>query len=248
MITTKTLSKELGFSLNVIQRAKKFLGIVGERTNLPSGGFTYVLSKEDADRIKLRQESIEDTRGRSYKPCRTCRENGHTSLRCPDNPAPMKCGMCEQTKNRCCFPEIKRTLPNGEKTRFIVSTCNDCSNEKHRKNYTTSIPHRFAALVNGIRSRQPDSTLSVDILIEKYKAQDGRCFYSGIELSLDTGDFAISIDQVVPRGGYTPENTVLTCWIVNHMKKNLSASKFVEICTAIAIKQGKTTELHFANG
>jgi hypothetical protein len=33
--------------------------------------------------------------------------------------------------------------------------------------------------------------------------------------------------------GYTQDNVVITCWVVNHMKSNLTYQQFIELCGQI---------------
>jgi len=63
-------------------------------------------------------------------------------------------------------------------------------------------------------------------LIELWKAQEGKCFYTKENMDL-TGypqgnPFAFSVDRIVPELGYVKGNIALCCSIVNRIKQDLS--------------------------
>lgn len=78
--------------------------------------------------------------------------------------------------------------------------------------------------------------LSADWFNRKIDEQNNKCLYSGVELSFDIElnknkrYYLPSIDQKIPGLGYTVENSVLVCTIVNIMKQDFPLELFREIC------------------
>lgn len=55
-------------------------------------------------------------------------------------------------------------------------------------------------------------------------------------MTSEIGRTGISIDRKTPNIGYTKDNTVLTTWLVNNMKRDLTADEFKDMCKKIASK------------
>ena len=77
---------------------------------------------------------------------------------------------------------------------------------------------------------------------ETIEGQNGKCFYSGQEMTLLTdrqtvrkgGGYKknrrtnISIDRINPNFGYLKNNTVLCCWVYNNLKQDLEIKAFLD--------------------
>lgn len=91
-----------------------------------------------------------------------------------------------------------------------------------RSSKTTSIKRNF------------DFTLTVDDIVSKIEKQNNLCFYSKLPLVYCMNDpFNMSIDRVNPMQGYTVENTVLCCKIVNLMKLDFTVEEFLTLIISI---------------
>jgi len=121
--------------------------------------------------------------------------------------------------------------------------CHECFNKSRyfkRRETPVSIKSHLRELLRTARHRSSvKSDLTVECIIKLLNDQHGRCFYSGIEMefrSFGSGrsPYSVSIDQVIPGGGYTKDNVVLCCWIVNAGKSNLSIEEYLNICQSVA--------------
>ena len=75
--------------------------------------------------------------------------------------------------------------------------------------------------------------LDVAFLKHLHVKQGGKCFYSGITFDLDNPRYTWSIDRVDSSKGYTRDNVVLACSIINSMKNSLNVDEFIEISRRI---------------
>ena len=66
--------------------------------------------------------------------------------------------------------------------------------------------------------------LSLPILRSIYDQQQGKCYYTGVPMTLRSNGhlnrdpMLISMDRKNSNDGYTPTNTVLCCWGINALK------------------------------
>lgn len=172
--------------------------------------------------------------------CSICQETGHIAT-----------GHYKKTAKVCIQCKIEKPIddflvqthkPNswGRYYEQRMSYCRDCNKIRSRARYTGSFRARFMALVNAAKKRQQRLGIKVSItanfLLEQLEKQKGLCFYSGKPVSLETGNNAVSIDRIDPFGDYSPENTVLTTWLVNMMKRQQTQEEFVDLCKSIANK------------
>jgi len=77
-------------------------------------------------------------------------------------------------------------------------------------------------------------TLTEDSLLEKFSKQDGKCYWSGLELNEDFNyikhhPFAISVERLDNSKGYTYENTVLTRRLFNLGRMAFPESDFKNV-------------------
>jgi len=146
----------------------------------------------------------------------------------------------------CC--DCKRELPNTEFTpqhrktkygvhNFLYSYCRECSNIRTKLRYRSNFRDRLIHILGGARTRSQNNSIDFSLTIEdletQYKKQSGLCFYSGRPLSLETGNWAISLDRIDPYGPYSKENIVLSCWLVNGMKRQQTPDEFIALCKEI---------------
>lgn len=101
---------------------------------------------------------------------------------------------------------------------------NNVYGDKYTNKYRAASPRNFMMCLCKKKKERRD--LSVDILMEIYEKQEGKCALTGIEMTYITGEGRIptniSIDQVVPSAGYTPDNIRLVCTQANKMKMELT--------------------------
>ncbi len=78
--------------------------------------------------------------------------------------------------------------------------------------------------------------LTVGVLLTKHEQQKGLCFFSGMKMEHAPGDYSISLDRRDSQRGYTCDNVVLTCSIINVMKRDLPEDKFILFCKMVSQK------------
>jgi hypothetical protein len=100
---------------------------------------------------------------------------------------------------------------------------------------------RFNAAKFRANNMNVEFTITKDFLVDLYQKQNGKCFYSNRELRLilsernrNNNDYhSLSIDRINSEKGYTEDNAVLCCSIVNIMKNGLSEVDFLNLCSDI---------------
>ncbi len=152
-------------------------------------------------------------------------------------PKPYLCRDCGLTDPTFFYPRTK-------------SRCKRCSSAAHlahlaanpeakRRNHEKAAqwrvdnPIRFRWLQARARSKRKDLDFSIteDDITALYEAQDGLCAYTKLPMSLDfnTGAHSASVDRIDSDKGYTLDNIVLCCAIVNTMKNDMSVPEFKTI-------------------
>lgn len=172
------------------------------------------------------------------KHCSICGEAGHSKVIHSPTKQTKACGGCGGIFPLSAFRLKRRARANGFVREYTTPVCIRCDIARSAARYRSGFRPRLGYLLASIKARCKEHGVvcSIDVpylevLLEK---QGGLCFYSGRTLSLETGDDAVSVDRRVPDGGYTPDNVVLTCWLVNHMKRRTPEGEFVALCRAIA--------------
>lgn len=126
---------------------------------------------------------------------------------------------------------------------------------KETRKYNTFIDARLKQIMRVAKNRADKYGISYDLDFEDIlnrAVRIGKCEATGITFDLRNVDspFAPSLDQIVPRGGYTKENTRVVCMMFNLMKSDYTEEQvefFME--NARLVKAGKasqTTDLRLA--
>jgi hypothetical protein len=81
--------------------------------------------------------------------------------------------------------------------------------------------------------------LTEETLIQKYEEQDGKCYWSGLELDenfnyIKHHPFAISVERLDNSKGYTYENTVLTRRLFNLGRMAFPESEFKNVIETLS--------------
>ena len=172
------------------------------------------------------------------KHCSICGETGHGSRFHQSPPTEKECRDCKESLPIAAFRLSKKTRMGGRIATYATRICRTCDVARSSSRYRSSFRNRFGYLLASIRARCEtkgiECTITLTNLESLLESQQGVCYYSGLPLSLETGDHAISIDRRDPLKGYIVENIVLTCWLINNMKRHLAESNFVVLCRQIA--------------
>jgi len=99
----------------------------------------------------------------------------------------------------------------------------------------------FNSAKNRAINRDITFDISVPYLMELYSNQDGKCFYSGLNMNIVKKDaskthdpFKMTLDCIDPRLGYVAGNVVWCAYCVNSMKQKMSLSRMLQVCSAIS--------------
>jgi hypothetical protein len=192
--------------------------------------------------------------------CNNCHSNIHRECRnidaqhkCPITKGnSKKCYKCNEWKDMSFFNK-SRKLPHG-----VSKLCRQCyNNEDSVKKCNQLRSNRFKhAIENGdiefyikrrigtIKSRAVKNNLhfnlDIDYLIDLWKKQNGRCFYSSIPMnnSMKQDGFQSwdgpSLDRIEPENGYVKGNVVWCIFGINSFKGSLGLKSFEDMVRSIA--------------
>lgn len=231
------ISNETGYHPETIRIAALKLEI--SPTKADSGNkflFTNQQAKDIFNHLKSCRPSsaLKNTR----RLCAICEQQGHSEKKCPHNPAPLICVSCKVSKTRNSFRIVRKSLPGNIVSEMLFSRCIECARNDAKDRYTGNLKSRLGRLCTSAKRRAKKSgwvfSVNPNLLMEIYEAQDGKCYYSKIELALERGKYSVSLDRIDSSGGYTEGNVALCCWIINHMKKNLDVAEFVDLCNKVS--------------
>jgi len=103
----------------------------------------------------------------------------------------------------------------------------------------------FGRAIQNARNRAKKKNIPFELtkehIIDLFEKQDGKCYYSDIQLNVvkvnkdRTHDpFKMTLDCVVPGLGYTKGNVVWCAYCVNALKLKMSKEEMINICRHIA--------------
>jgi hypothetical protein len=151
-----------------------------------------------------------------------------------------------QNKRRCpaCgeVKDLSLWYPNNP------SKCKDCDKLNHKSKYEKIVSKHLSSVENFLKykltncsqKKNIDTTITLDDLMKQYHHQNGKCFYSGRPLAIELRTKSLnslSIDRINSSKGYTPDNIVLCCSIVNIMKLDTPEDEFIRLCRDIVNHQ-----------
>ncbi len=226
MYNQKEIAKELNVSVGTVTEHRKKLGIEG---------FTVALKRVRGGSLKELQVSEEE-----YLQIKSSVE----SNRLKDKDRKEKqCTKCLQT-----LP-IDNFYVRGESTRTKGSRTSSCITcHKERTNHYRSNPplsYKMQLLLpqgkraNKIEKENLPCSITREELMEKWAHQEGKCYYSGLEMTLVPGRYTVSLDRIIPELGYTKDNTVLCLDIINRMKLDSTVEEFINLCDSVRILAGR---------
>jgi dUTP pyrophosphatase len=140
-----------------------------------------------------------------------------------------------ETKNHTCSPgclsKIRRIKFSGNN--------NPLWKEKNEVNKLEKFMRLKAnAYKSRAKKKQIDFDLTYEFLVDLYNKQNKKCYYSGLELSLDNthGYNIISLDRVDSTKGYTKDNVVFCLNCINLFKNQYEMSDIEKVFRAIIMK------------
>ncbi len=162
--------------------------------------------------LKIRQAQPKEKRL-----CTTCRENNQL-------PEGFNSTSSRSTQCNSCFSKKTKTLRSARGPQPVESYLQDLITTRR----------------NHLKTKQSylKVTITIHDLLEIYNKQNGLCYYSGIKMETKTygqkrSPYRMSLDQRIPKAGYTKENIVLCCWQANAAKDEFSEEQLYEFCENI---------------
>lgn len=151
-----------------------------------------------------------------------------------------------ENKRRC--PVCKEIKHFNEWYSNNLSRCKSCDKLKHKSTYEKTVNKHLSSvenflkykLANSTQRKNTENTLTIHDLLNQYEIQNGKCYYSGRTLAIEMRTKSLdslSIDRVDSSKGYTPDNIVLCCSIINIMKLDTSKEEFIKLCEEVTINQ-----------
>lgn len=155
----------------------------------------------------------------------------------------------KRKKCTCCHRMLPRSsyfLRRRKGARHIMSECKVCSarralalarSQREREGNTIGyrIKWRLYEIKHRCKVKKIPFNLTEKYLLGLWDAQGGRCYYSGLLMTLQgwkkssyglDAPRAFSIDRIDPAQGYVEGNVALCCWVINRIKSDLSLEEF----------------------
>lgn len=185
--------------------------------------------------------------GKSKTMCVECkREKSEKKYKYDDN-ATYTCG-CGETELLNFYPtnkvRCKQCIINRASGRY-ANDSEESRLEYIRKNRDRINQKLLSYRVSSAKHRALRMDIEFDITVSDIEKmldkQEGKCFYTGFEMDIRNEKAeprvanrkTISIDRIDSEGGYTVDNIVLVCAIVNSMKSSMTQEEFLNIIHAI---------------
>lgn len=151
------------------------------------------------------------------------------------------CSKCKEEKLLKNF----RPLPASELIKrgymCYTSHCNECDAKRgkaYKLSKFSSLEGRVSFILSSISRRCKDKKMKTDLdfdfLIDLYRKQNGKCYYSGVSMDFYINSLTLmSVDRLDSNIGYLKDNVVMCCWVINNMKQDLSVSDFIDWCKKV---------------
>lgn len=144
-----------------------------------------------------------------------------------------RCKRCGETKTLNNF----RWERVNTKRQYRLAYCNTCRNRQINDNLNSSedkyIVNNFKHLRQRAKARGIKINITCDEVLDAFKAQDGKCFYTDVAMRCKIGTGkpvaeSFSIDKIDPTQGYVHGNFVLCCNRVNSIKRDTTLTEMKE--------------------
>lgn len=145
------------------------------------------------------------------------------------------CFKCKESKDVSLF--FKHTQTSDGYHSWCKTCCNEGNIKSRAKVYSTIEGRAKIFLQSCKRSatkRKQVFDLTVSDVVNFWNKQNKICAYSGVEMTLEANKLnTVSIERIDSSVGYTKENTVLVCYIINRMKSDFKYEDFYQYCSNV---------------
>ena len=141
-----------------------------------------------------------------------------------------KCFVCSKIYPFDCFVDAKEAT-------YLCKYCQPAYNREFIKhnNLEEAIINKLKFAKIKCRKTNRVFDITKDDILNLWEKQQGRCFYTGQNMSyLRCDPNIVSIDRKDSNLSYTKDNIVLCTWQINELKNKLKDSDFVHLCKMVA--------------
>lgn len=149
---------------------------------------------------------------------------------------------------RLCF-KCELNYQSKRSYGLLCKKCHLLKRKETRKNEKTDLHSMAKRTLNTLKYRSKEkSDLDINYLLALWEKQDGKCYYSGIEMiipsyGISRNPYVASIDRLDSSIGYVKENIVWATWICNAGKNTLTPKQYIELCHTVANKNPSTLDI-----
>ncbi|ARF12683.1 hypothetical protein Klosneuvirus_16_2 [Klosneuvirus KNV1] len=184
--------------------------------------------------------SKKGTRNSQCKNCRNTKRKANKHDRKKEGTK--ECLECEQEL------DVKEFSANKSVSDGLQSYCKNCKfgqMQSCMSDFDSFINRLYLDIVHNAKRRAKNIPveISVDDLRDLYKKQDGKCAYTGKQLTAIRyavrndqhimNKWNVSVDRIDSNKGYTTDNIQMVCAIINRMKTDLREEEFLSLCNDI---------------
>jgi hypothetical protein len=142
--------------------------------------------------------------------------------------AKWKC-LCECGKE---FIAVGTDLRNGK-----TKTCGCRISIKNRRNWSgyEKIPQTvWSNIVRNAEQRNIEVKIAIEYINELFIKQDGKCYFTNLDIYLDLKEKTASLDRLDNTKGYVEGNVAWVHKDINKMKGMFPADRFIELCNLVS--------------
>ncbi len=147
-----------------------------------------------------------------------------------------KCFKCKKFKSVDNFSKNRSTFDGYQKVCKDCFSNYDCvkSNYKNKNilfknDLKLYLRNRTSSFERKCKQKNLKFDLTKDFLYELYEKQNGKCYYTNVDIKHNIGCFqydSISIERLDPNEGYTKDNIVLACFAINSFKGFMNEKEY----------------------
>lgn len=137
-----------------------------------------------------------------------------------------KCKKCKEIKSIDEFKLARKGKENEYRFAFCYKCLGKQVKERINADINKFLSSKYSGLVNRCGGNGVVLTISREYYINQYHKQNGKCFYTDIEMTWGVGNvlskYAASFDKIIPELGYIPGNVVFCINKINTCKNDLN--------------------------